>query len=551
MTAAGRWADDAATADVVVVGCGPVGKLLAVLLGRRGHRVVVLDRQVAGYPLPRAVTHDAEFARILQTVGLAPPTIPDVTEPYDDMYVWRNHDGDVLEEVDWSGLGESGWFNTYFFHQPALEERLEGLMAQLPVTVVRGWEAVEQREDVASVTVTISRDGDRREIRGRYLIGADGAGSGVRARMGSGWHDLGYFFDWLVVDVVPDPSIAFPHVAIQTCDTARPCTMVPGGPGRRRWEFMRLPTETRDELNRTDRAWELLVPYGISRANSLLERHSVYTFQAGWATTWRRGRVMIAGDAAHLMPPFAGQGLGAGFRDAVNLGWKLDLVLRGLADDALLDTYGAERTPHVAAFIDFSMQLGQVICITDPELAAARDARMIAARAARESAPAPPRPRLGPGIHTGDAGGTLSRQGRVVRHGAPAGTPPVLLDDAVGGAGLLLLRRGEPLASLTGATRKTLQDSGIAVAALTPEGAGAPSADGSGGNLLVDVDGTVGQWLDSLGADAVLVRPDFAVFAAASGPGATQQLADSFVEHLARHRADHLAGHPDVEPAHA
>ena len=115
----------ALSAEVAVVGFGPVGKLLAIQLGRRGHDVVVVDRQEAGYPLPRAVTHDSEFARVLQSVGLAPDTIPEVTEPYDDRYVWRNGEGRTLVEVDWTGHGESGWFNTYFFHQPSLEDALE------------------------------------------------------------------------------------------------------------------------------------------------------------------------------------------------------------------------------------------------------------------------------------------------------------------------------------------------------------------------------------------------------------------------------------------
>ena len=314
-------------------------------------------------------------------MGLSPDTIPHITEPYDDMYVWRNGEGQTLVEVDWKGRGESGWFNTYFFHQPALEDALDAAINSLPsVRVMRGWEAIEfsQNEAAASVTVRSADTGEQSAVTAPWVIGADGANSRVRRWAGIDWHDEGYFYDWLVVDVKPRPGLEFPHVATQSCDIRRPSTMVPGGPGRRRWEFMRLPHESKAELNRTDKAWELLAPYGLTPENAELERHSLYTFQACWATRWRDGRFLLAGDAAHLMPPFAGQGLGAGVRDVTNLSWKLDAVLRGVADEELLDTYESERLQHAVAFVKFSMQLGQVICISDPDEAAARDARMIA-----------------------------------------------------------------------------------------------------------------------------------------------------------------------------
>jgi 3-(3-hydroxy-phenyl)propionate hydroxylase len=296
--------------------------------------------------------------------------------------------------------------------------------------------------------------------------------------------------------------------------------MVPGGPGRRRWEFMRLPHETKEELNRTEKAWELLAPYGLTPANAELERHAAYTFQAGWATRWRAGRVLLAGDATHLMPPFAGQGLGAGVRDVMNLGWKLDAVLRGLADQQLLDTYGPERLQHAAAFVRFSMQLGQVICITDPDEAADRDARMIADWAAGMKPPAPPRPGLGPGLHTGPAGGQLAHQGRVRVHGGE----PVLFDDAFGGAGALIARSATALADLPHRVQTGLKDLGITLVALA-------GSDTAGVTVVDDVDGVYGSWLDELAADAVLVRPDFHVYGTAQGDDATE-LATGFLTRL-------------------
>jgi 3-(3-hydroxy-phenyl)propionate hydroxylase len=510
-------------ADVLIVGFGPVGKLLAIQLGRRGHAVTVIDRQQTGYPLPRAVTHDSDFARILQSVGLPPDTIPTITEPYDDMYVWRNGDGQTLVEVDWSGRGESGWYNTYFFHQPTLEADLDKVIDGLPsVRVMRGWEAVGVAQDVDTATITVSSTdtGEQRSVTARWLVGADGANSQIRRWAGLDWHDEGYFHDWLVVDVKPHPGLGFPHVAAQNCDIHRPSTMVPGGPGRRRWEFMRLPHESKDELNRTDRAWELLAPYGLTPDNAELERHTVYTFAAGWATRWRQGRVLLAGDAAHLMPPFAGQGLGAGARDVMNLGWKLDAVLRGLAAERLLDTYGAERLHHAIAFVRFSMQLGQVICITDPGDAAARDARMVSDWVAGMKPPAPPRPGLGPGAHTGTAGGHLARQGRVRINGGE----PVAFDDAFGGPGALIARSTGALAALPHRVHGALQALRINRVALA--GPDSPSTA-----VIEDVDGVYTSWLDELDADVVLVRPDFHLYGTAHRDAAAE-LATGFLSRL-------------------
>lgn len=522
--------------DVVVVGFGPVGKLLAIGLGRAGHRVLIVDRQQKGYPLPRAVTHDAEFARILQSVGLPPDQIPGITQPYDDMYVWRNQAKETLLEVDWRGTGPSGWNNTYFFNQPDLEDRFDEIVKGLPtVQVRRGWLAADHTDgpDAVRVTLQDAESQVEKTVTAKYLIGADGASSRVRERMNAGWHDLGYFFDWLVVDVIPSPELNFPHVAIQTCDVTRPATMVPGGPGRRRWEFMLQPGEKAEDLNRADVAWQLLAPFGVSPDNATLERHSVYTFHAGWALQWRRGRVLIAGDAAHLMPPFAGQGLGAGLRDVMNLTWKLNAVLDGTASDTLLDTYGPERTAHVAAFIDFSMTLGKVICITDPAEAAARDERMKAEYAAGERPPAPPSPRLGEGAHFSPHGGTLSPQYKVVPAADPRATA-TRLDDALGQPGVLLLRDASAAELISPARRAVLDRLGIPVRGLTTGDAPVNGSDVG----IVDIEGGYDQWLRDLGVAAVLIRPDFYVFDTAATVADLDSMLERFAASLAGAQLD-------------
>jgi 3-(3-hydroxy-phenyl)propionate hydroxylase len=499
--------------DIVVVGMGPVGKLAAAMLARAGHSVLIADKKLETYPLPRAVAHDAEIARILQNVGLPVDRMPDAVEPYDDMYVWMNADRQILHQVDWTGVDPSGWNNTYFYNQPALEAHLEAsLLAEPRVDARRGVSAHLVRQDAESVEVRLDRvDGtESTRVRARYLLGADGANSSIRTELGIAWRDLGYFFDWLVVDVIPGEDVEVTHLALQVCDPARPTTVVPGGPGRRRWEFMRLPGETVEELIAPDRIWELLRPFGVTPANSTLERGVVYTFNSCWAAEWRKGRAFLLGDAAHLMPPFAGQGLAAGFRDVINLTWKLDLVLRGLAAEDVLDSFESERLPHVTDFVDFSMSLGRIICVLDPEEARARDTAMMEALRQGLTPEPPPAPRLGGGggLHRGDAGGVLSRQGRIVTDEQRV---PTRFDD-VFGAGVLLLRSPALAAQLDGALR-SLRDRGVAAA----------SFGGGGGAVhgFEDVDGTYIAWFDEWGVDAVLIRPDLYVYGTvASGASA-------------------------------
>ena len=235
-------------------------------------------------------------------------------------------------------------------------------------------------------------------MRARFVVGCDGANSTVRSLIGVGVRDLGFFYDWLIVDVVLHQPRVFDPINLQICDPARPITAVSGGPGRRRWEFMRLPSEPIEALNDEATAWRLLAPFDVRPDNATIERHTVYTFQARWVEQWRAGRVLLAGDAAHQMPPFAGQGLCAGLRDAHNLAWKLDLVLRGRAGDDLLDSYQVERAPHAAKVIDFSVELGKVICVPDPAEAAARDEVMLAAAAEQGTIPVPDLPGLEEGL---------------------------------------------------------------------------------------------------------------------------------------------------------
>ncbi len=511
--------------DVAIVGYGPVGELAAIMLARRGHRVAVIERWASVYPLPRAVVYDDEIARVFEQEGLL-EDVRDITDPVPDHYEWRNRHGQALLKIDWSVVGPTGRQVANFFSQPELQAVLDRhARAKDGVDLHLGWQLEDLHQDAESVTLDLRRGStdagrweltdETRRMTARYVIGADGANSVVRRRLGIENEDLGFNFDWLICDVQAHEQREWRPMNWQLCDPARPTTIVSGGPGRRRWEFMRLPGESIPELNTDETAWRLLEPWGRTPANTTLERHAVYTFQARWAKEWRKGRVLLAGDAAHLMPPFAGQGMCGGLRDVSNLVWKLDLVLRNQAAEALLDTYGGERSPHVQSYIHLSMALGQVICVLDEDAAAARDARMIAGGAdPAKVLPAGPPPKLGPGaLSDHPLAGTSMTQGRVAVDGRVG-----LLDELLP-SGFVMLARDETrvrqLADVAGGADAALDLRILAV--------GAPQ---------VDVDGHYRAFFDEHGVDYVVLRPDNYVYGLTSGPDAGRALLDGLVRDL-------------------
>ncbi len=492
--------------DVAIVGWGPVGQTLAILLGQRGWRVGVLEKQPAAYPLPRAVHFDHEVARILQAAGLG-EELPRLSEPA-DVYEWRNAAGETLLRIGSGQDGLSGWPEANMFSQPDLERALDARARALPgVEVRRGSEVVVLRPSADEVELLVVGPGGDRSVRARWVVGCDGANSFVRRHLGATVTDLGFFFDWLIVDVVPREPRAWDPINGQLCDPARPTTVVSGGPGRRRWEFMRLPGEPIAHLNTEATAWRLLEPWALHPGNATLERHAVYTFQARWVDGWRQGRILLAGDAAHQMPPFAGQGMCSGIRDAANLAWKLDLVLAGRAGDALLATYASERIPQVRRVIEFSIELGKVICVSDPDAAAARDAAMIAAARETGLSPPLPAPAIGPGfLLDGDSSaGRLFPQG-IVRRGDATGR----FDDVVGRGFALLAPAADPARFLAPELADWFASLGGVRARVAPDGP------------VRDVQGTYARWFAAHDVGVALQRPDFHVFGtapAADGAG--------------------------------
>jgi 2-polyprenyl-6-methoxyphenol hydroxylase-like FAD-dependent oxidoreductase len=517
-------------ADVAIIGAGPVGTLLAILLGQRGKRVTLVERWTNHYALPRAVTYDHEIARIFATLGIDSENDPAISS-HDELYYWKNKDRKNLQIVDWQSQSASGWRVRYWFNQPMMEKRLLTIAATLPtVTLLRGWQGVGLEQDGESVTLSLQRnpeetgpDGETRILRARFVTGTDGANSFVREALGIENEDKGYFFDWLILDMIPQ----FDYVASrpdepaqwQLCDPKRPTTIVPGGPGpvaggpaRRRWEFMVLPGEQAHEMQKPEQAWELLKPWGLTPDNATLERSAVYRFQARWAKQWNKGRCLIGGDAAHLMPPFAGEGMCAGVRDAVAMAWRLNGILEGKFGQDVLDSYTSERIEHAKHYINFSQELGQIICIADNSVAESRDAKMIADLHARGGTPVPTDIcQLGKGAWCAESAhaGELSVQGIVETQGRRG-----RLDQIVGQGWVLLGYDADPAEALTEVQRAQLRRiDGITLRVSGPQG----SAE------VIDVESTIGDWLKRIDARYVLIRPDFYVAVTADTPELLQR----------------------------
>ncbi len=495
--------------DVIVIGAGPVGLFSALLLARYGLKVTIYERWGEYYPLPRACGIDHEIMRMLQHAHLSleiEPLVDSVVGP-DKTYEFVDKMGETLLKIDWNRPGKSGWPQMNLFYQPDLEAMLVRQIERLPnVRLRRGRELVDLCQSPDHVELRLVAADDHGVVEtdhARYVIGADGARSAVRTKAGIPQTDLGFAYDWLVIDVVLTENRVWKPSNAQHCDPARPATSVGSGPGRRRWEFMRLPGETLEELNNVDKAWSLIAPWGITPDNARLERHTVYTFRGCWADRWKEGRLLLAGDAAHLMPPFLAQGLCSGMRDAMALAWRLPMVLRGDAPAALLDSYGLERSAHVQEIIEQAVAIGRVICILDPAEAEQRDAAMKAALRDSAAGPKPPpEPQLGGGgiVRPDDPnGGYLSVQGRV-RHKGKEG----LFDDVVG-SGWQLLMRNRRTAPFADAARDVMKRLAIVVAAFGNEGD------------TMDLDGTYRSWFNALNVDAILIRPDFYVFGTSTG----------------------------------
>ncbi|MCK9922010.1 bifunctional 3-(3-hydroxy-phenyl)propionate/3-hydroxycinnamic acid hydroxylase [Frankia sp. AgPm24] len=358
--------------DVLIAGYGPVGAVLAALLGGRGLSVAVVEPRHEPTPLPRAVGVDEEILRLLVRLPGLAGLLDHVHAGGRQMILGPGRR--VLLEL---GLGESdlGMPVAAFFHQPTFERDLRAGIATLPTVQVHRGRAVTALHQPPAAgrdnpahhedAVTVELD-DGARLRARWVVGCDGASSPVRRMLGIGYGGTTFAQRWLVVDVAtPAPLAHLPYFAF-SCDPQRPSVTIPT-PGGHRWEWMLLPDEDPQQMTTPASVRALLRPW-VDPDQVQITRTAVFTFQARTADRWRQGHVLLAGDAAHSMPPFSGQGLGAGIRDAAALAWRLEEILRGLAGDDLLDGYERERRRHVETVIAGALRIGRLVQTTNPTL---------------------------------------------------------------------------------------------------------------------------------------------------------------------------------------
>lgn len=472
--------------DVLIVGAGPTGATLGLLLARSGVRALMIDKEADIYPLPRAAHIDHEIVRIFQELGLAATLAK--TWRSSARYDFLNADGAVLLRFEgMDQLGPGGWPAGNMIHQPSLEAGLRrAITDQAGVELQTGWAYRSHQQKSDHVEIDIDTPEGLVRKRASFIVGADGARSSVRQAAGVAVDDLNFDEPWLVIDTIVHDASRLPNVNLQICNPDRPTTCVLMGEGRHRWEFMIKPGETPEQVLDDAFVANLLAPWNVDGAVTL-ERKAVYRFNARDAKQWRQGRLLLAGDAAHQMPPFAGQGLSSGLRDAANLAWKLSAIRRGASED-LLDTYQPEREPNVRAIIAMAMMMGKTVCITDREAAKQRDAALLAARANGDS----PDGRVAyPDIDAGSILAGTPGAGSYFPQPVSGEAEIIRMDDVLGSGAWLIQRTSleAPETEEGHARTATLIDP-----------------------ALVPFRAALEKWFSTHSAEAVLVRPDRYVF---------------------------------------
>jgi 3-(3-hydroxy-phenyl)propionate hydroxylase len=468
--------------DVAVIGCGTTGLALGRLLELEGLRVAISDRGRMPMARPRATHVDDETMRAFQTLG-----VQHLEKDFSPMGIYRHYDSKwrIVMQMDMNrGLTEQGWQSDYMFHQPDFEAVLRGYAYNYAkASTYFGWEVTTLQDAGASVLVNVreiatARD---RQIRASFVVGCDGANSGVREFMGCTQVDHKATHRSLILDIVPLvakdnlPGLTGRDAFIQGA-IRNPLTFTPIAGPRYRLELMLRPDDDSAAFERTEKAYEVLSPWFSPEEYRLL-RCDVYEWRSLTASPWRAGRVLLAGDSAHTMPPHLGQGMCSGIRDATNLAWKLGRVVRGDSPIDLLDTYETERRPHVDTYTTLAAQMANNI---EALVATEEDPPVFRAETLR--------PRLGPGVRddANELAGTLSAQPRTVGG--------QLLDDVVGYRFAVV---GDP-AVLSGTSDRTKA-----------------LLESLGAHVLEELSGEVRDWVTGLGVAAVIIRPDRYLFGAA------------------------------------
>ena len=349
--------------DVVIVGLGPTGGTLANLLALNGFSILILEREKNLYSLPRAVHFDDEIMRVFQTIGITKKFLKDTIVNKGTKFV--NSEGKIL--LDWPRprtITENGWYPSYRFHQPDLEKNLRIRLRKFKKVSIRQNSEVSKIESGKDKVDLVFKDmitNKLHNVSSKYIVGCDGARSTVRTQMGTELDNLGFTQKWVVVDLIlKKKKDELPDRTIQYSNPKRPATYCRNVGKRRRWEFAIHDDEDEQEILSDNYIWNFLKPW-LSPKEAHLERKTIYTFQSAIASKWRKGRIFIAGDAAHLMPPFMGQGMCAGIRDVSNLAWKISLCIKNKHNEKFLDTYQTERFSNAREYIETTMRMGEFV----------------------------------------------------------------------------------------------------------------------------------------------------------------------------------------------
>jgi 3-(3-hydroxy-phenyl)propionate hydroxylase len=532
----GRSDDRSSSTDVLVVGAGPVGVTLANHLGLYGIDTVVVDREREILDYPRAVGLDDESLRSFQTVGLAEELLADMMQ---DIPL-RLYTGNGICFADIRpATREFGWSRRNLFLQPLMEETLrKGLARYGSVQLRPGCELTTFTQDGDGVRAEVVTDAGARTIVARYLVGADGGRSTVRKLTGLGFEGKTHARQWIVIDAHPDPLDA-PYTALH-CRPERPFVSVHLPYGYRRWEFMILDGEDPDTFLDDRRLRELLAVQ-VDRPEELnIVRRRVYTHNSRILTSFGDRRVLLAGDAAHLTPPWVGQGLNTGVRDATNLAWKLAAVVSGRASPRLIETYDDERRSHAKAMIDLADYFGALLSVRNRPLAKLRDTAMVAIRdlpGVRDyvlQMKFKPMPHydsaatIGPPRDREGRASKWPRRGRASAVGAMFPQPWVeevggshhRLDDVIGPGFALLGWRVDPLTHLDDDAVAVWESLGTRFVEVHPSRQRPKDADGVGTVVVEDLHGALRRFFAGRPPIAV-VRPDRYLMALTDPAGLT------------------------------
>ncbi|MBJ6762648.1 bifunctional 3-(3-hydroxy-phenyl)propionate/3-hydroxycinnamic acid hydroxylase [Myxococcaceae bacterium JPH2] len=504
--------------DVIIVGCGPVGAMAANFLGQQGLRTLIIEKETTPHGQSRAINADDETQRIFQAAGLMDVLGPDLHPCQRMAYV--DDELRVLAEVDFAKVERpNGHAIGALFTQPRLEAALrKGFQRHASVSFWPGSEVESfvQDEDGVSVRVKDLASGRTESVYARYLLACDGSHSSIRRRLG------------LALQGTTAQAHAL-AIAVGTTSEAPDFTYYPCGPERvgiatrtardeLRFDMVVRPGQDLEEVRRPEYVRRIISAF-VDPATVTVKSVNVYAYHSRMAEKWRVGRVFLLGDAAHLMPPFLGQGLCSGLRDAANLTWKLAQVLGGGADDSLLDTYEVERRPHAAEMMRISESLGQMLSSGGPLMSRARNALIHLLYRLPVTGPFIREYRMKPNLFFSEgfmrggrregkdaAEGLLIPQPRVQRANGEA----LLLDDALGDGFAVITRPGATVEVQQGA-RALAEELGATWAHLAP----AARVDAGRSGELVDVEGRLGSWFAKHSADVVVVRPDRYVFGTA------------------------------------